>query len=226
MAESIRRLWLVRHGYRQDYTDPLWKRTAQYPSDPPLSAAGLIQAQDLVPRFVDESIEHIFVSPYLRTLQTIQPLAIAKKTDVSLKVEAGLGEIVSSIDPSPLGLSEAERCSPFPEIDHGYKSMWQPDQIETEESSMRRAAFVLEKILHQYAGNLLIVSHESPIRGMVRALTQPKQSVRCSFCGVTQLRQIDQIWHLISNGDVSHLSTPTKPWTFFMDYCRRQFLRL
>ena len=217
-----RNVWFVRHGYRQDYTDPQWKQTAQYPRDTPLSNTGMQQAQDLVARLGHANIQHIFVSPYLRTLQTVDPLSMAKGSDISLNVEPGFGEIVSERNISALSLTDPERQTRFPQINQDYESIWQPIMTETSQDAMTRASLVLAKILVNYSGNLLIVSHESPIRGMVKSLTHPKQKVRCSFCGVTELTLANNQWHLKSNGDVSHLSTPTRWSTFFMDYCRRR----
>ena len=46
-----RRLWLVRHGYRQDYVDPSWPHRHRFPGDTPLSQEGFQQASELVAAF-------------------------------------------------------------------------------------------------------------------------------------------------------------------------------
>ena len=79
---------LIRHGARYDYADQKrWKERCEAlalePSDPPLSALGHRQARETaaavaeLPRFDWEKPDLILASPYLRVLQTAQPLAHA-----------------------------------------------------------------------------------------------------------------------------------------------------
>ena len=119
-------LFLIRHGDRYDYQDKQgWKRrcdgsTALTPSDPPLSALGHEQARELAAHLADEGIEAILTSPYLRALQTAQPLARA--TGLPLLVEWALAE--SHQRPGALPTVD-ERLPYFPEIDEGYQPLMQ-----------------------------------------------------------------------------------------------------
>ena len=75
-------VFLVRHGARHDYANPAaWKETCRRlghePSDPPLSALGHKQAREVAAALQGQGIRHILVSPYLRVIQTAQPLAHA-----------------------------------------------------------------------------------------------------------------------------------------------------
>lgn len=216
-----RRIWLVRHGYRQDYSSPRWPQRASYPFDPPLSEQGLIQAQDLIKAFASIRPNHVFVSPYLRTLQTVKPLATAYQCLV--KVEAGLGEIHPE-NISPLSLSPSQRKHFIPQIDGYYQSCTSLNGLETRSLAKQRAAQTLEKLLCDHPGNLLLISHESPIRGMVKHLVPTTKAIRCSFCGVTELHDHSGEWTLMRNGDVRHLSTPTTKKRFLYDYVRRQMV--
>jgi broad specificity phosphatase PhoE len=59
----------LRHGLRFD--------SALYFT--PLTAEGLVQADNLVEILKDEKIDIIYCSPFLRTLQTIYPFCIENK---------------------------------------------------------------------------------------------------------------------------------------------------
>lgn len=58
-------IWICRHGNRIDFVDPSWKG-----SDPYLSPDGIIQAKETGKRLKDENIQHIFASPFFRTVET------------------------------------------------------------------------------------------------------------------------------------------------------------
>jgi broad specificity phosphatase PhoE len=83
-------LYLVRHGQRLDAVDKNWYEKDDNQYDPPLSDAGFEQAECLAERLLQEPIDYIFVSPYLRALQTAHP--IAEALDLPLYVENGIGE--------------------------------------------------------------------------------------------------------------------------------------
>jgi len=51
---SFRRIFLARHGNRQDFVDPRWLDQAEEPYDPPLSADGVEQARGLGRRLAGE----------------------------------------------------------------------------------------------------------------------------------------------------------------------------
>ncbi len=59
---------LIRHA------EPEWVKDGKSVVNPPLSERGFRQAQRLGDRLKDESYDHIFVSPLLRTRQTAAPL--------------------------------------------------------------------------------------------------------------------------------------------------------
>eukprot|EP01052_Picozoa_sp_SAG31_P038053 SAG31_NODE_5011_length_2802_cov_6.880133_3_plen_310_part_00 len=101
-------IFICRHGDRYDReiggwngATSFWEAAAAHPAinshDPPLSAVGHLQAQALA-NFFTKGIESkppvhvtkLLVSPYIRTLQTLAPLAAA--SNLPLLVEDGLAE--------------------------------------------------------------------------------------------------------------------------------------
>lgn len=70
----------MRHGDRIDNFDPSWVSTAPRPWDPPLVQAGKVRAFQTGNRLrqgVGFSINRVFVSPFLRCVQTAAEAAIA-----------------------------------------------------------------------------------------------------------------------------------------------------
>ncbi|GAB0489205.1 hypothetical protein MMPV_000422 [Pyropia vietnamensis] len=82
--------FIARHGERVDHVDPSWPTRADWPEDPDLTPAGLVQARELGERLRGEGVSVVFTSPFLRTIQTAH--AVADVLDVPLVVEDGLGE--------------------------------------------------------------------------------------------------------------------------------------
>eukprot|EP01013_Petalomonas_cantuscygni_P004985 TRINITY_DN15463_c0_g1_i1.p1 TRINITY_DN15463_c0_g1~~TRINITY_DN15463_c0_g1_i1.p1 ORF type:complete len:340 (-),score=47.42 TRINITY_DN15463_c0_g1_i1:64-1083(-) len=136
--EHITTVFLVRHGDRFDYANTdTWASSVRSLNiearDPPLSAIGHAQARILASVLGSGShdtdvsspppfkIDAILASPYLRTIQTAQPLAHA--TGLSICVEEGLAELghVPGTIPPP-----AERYRYFPEIDLSYQPVHEP----------------------------------------------------------------------------------------------------
>ncbi|CAI9781614.1 unnamed protein product [Fraxinus pennsylvanica] len=71
---------VMRHGDRIDNFEPLWASTAARPWDPPLVEAGKIRAYCEGQRLRNElgfPIHRVFISPFLRCLQTAAEVVIA-----------------------------------------------------------------------------------------------------------------------------------------------------
>ena len=83
-------LWLARHANRQDFADPNWAATADWPDDPGLSPDGVEQARQLGRRVDALDVDRIVASPYLRTVQTAHH--VATTTGHGVLLEPGLGE--------------------------------------------------------------------------------------------------------------------------------------
>src|SRR4051812_31418489 len=87
---STRRIFLARHGNRQDMVDPGWAASAEEPLDPPLAADGVEQARRLGQRLAGEGIVAIVASPYLRAVQTAHH--VNETLGVPMGIEPGFAE--------------------------------------------------------------------------------------------------------------------------------------
>ena len=117
-------LLLVRHGDRFDYGagKQAWKerckRQQLEPSDPPLSALGHAQAREVAAYLAPLGPTRLLVSPYLRALQTAQPLA--HLTSLPLCVDFALAEAHQKPAVVPPLTS---RAAFLPEISESYAPM-------------------------------------------------------------------------------------------------------
>ena len=163
-------IYVLRHGDRADFAlgADKWKEIAQRVNDPPLSAdVGAAQAVDLHAHFrallqmgaggkgnhetekeekEEETVKitKIVTSPFLRCIQTANP--IAQALDLPLCVENSLWEVVFTAETMP---SLHERACYYPRIDLQHESCFQPEPHEPfPEAALERygrAAFCLEE---------------------------------------------------------------------------------
>lgn len=200
-------LWIVRHGNREDFNNPGWSVKAERPHDPALSPDGEQQAQELGASLRRQSIDRIYASPYLRTIQTASHIADA--LDLPIRLEPGLGECLPALREMPLIISEEERARRFTRIDPVHTPLYQPTFPEPEPTAHQRAAQTVRALADHHAGeNLLFVTHASPIVGIVRHLTGTQEKISVPLCGLFTLRRRhkEDDWNLIQIADVSHLS--------------------
>lgn len=97
MLETI---YLVRHGFRLSWETNAWNAPTGTPRDPPLSAYGVVQAQETAKHFhsllpIDEAPQKIYSSPLYRCLQTAAPLS--KLMELPINVEFGFSEWLVTI---------------------------------------------------------------------------------------------------------------------------------
>ncbi|WP_299491667.1 histidine phosphatase family protein [Acaryochloris sp. IP29b_bin.137] len=221
MAEVV---WIARHGHRQDYADLGWRSRAERPYDPGLSAAGVVEAQDLAERLQSESIEHIIASPFLRTVVTAAHTATA--LNLPIQLEAGLGEHMRSKrfkhrpDPLPIG----EMADRFPQIDRRYDSQIIPTFPETHKEALSRAGQTIQRLVNTFSGSLLIVTHELIGKGTVWGLVKQRPPVRFPTCGLTKLVHGQGEWKMAFTGETSHLSQPRHPIPEIWNYLLRQIV--
>lgn len=123
LRDSTTTILLVRHAE---------KDTVLVGSDPPLSAAGLLRAQELARVLGDVPIAAIYVTPYQRNRQTAQPLATRLGTPLTVvnAVDSTItmlrtrhyGQIVLAVGhsntlPQIIEALSGERIPPFAEGD-------------------------------------------------------------------------------------------------------------
>jgi broad specificity phosphatase PhoE len=165
-------LWLVRHAHRLDFVRPEWFDTAIYPYDPPLSELGKSQAIALAERLSQVSLARIFTSPFLRTIQTADPLA--RLLQLPIQLEWGLCEWLCKdwTRSFPTTTPLAQLKEDYHSIDLDYDSLVIPPYPETlEELSSRMTMLSLKFIQANPKHNLLIIAHKGSTLGMIAALT-------------------------------------------------------
>jgi broad specificity phosphatase PhoE len=226
-ASAAATIILIRHGDRFDHASKeLWQiRCSQLGiqlSDPPLSSTGHAQARSTAAALASAGVQHILASPYLRAIQTAQPLAHA--IGVSIGIEDGLselGHIPDSIIPP------AQRFAYFPEIDVSYASLHHVLAPERDSAFpllyFRRILSLAEKLQQVYAGKTVACFTHAASLALVAALTGCSVAEAGSFapCGIFKLERDDatSCWRVSqhgrdNSGHCSQSSAATHPWSF------------
>ena len=199
------RIWIVRHGNREDFQNPGWAKTAQRPYDPALSADGETQAKEVGCSLQDEPIDCVFASPFLRTIQTASHIADALEAPVCL--EPGIGEILPDVKSMPALLPEEERRQRFPRIDQEYCAVKGFAYPESSDEGHARAAATARALTERYPDkNLLMVTHGAPVVGIVRGLTGVPDRLTVPLCCIFTLQRNGSGWQVVQRSEISHLS--------------------
>ena len=155
------KFYLVRHADKAegDYFNPRLRH-----DDQPISTFGRKQAYKIKKHFHKHSIRSIYVSEYIRTEQTVRPLAI--KLNIVPIVDNRLNEIdIGIID----RLSDNEIREKYPEVwsaSQAWNSDFRWPEGETGvEAQERIVSFIKEQINQE--GNILIVTHDGIIRILI-----------------------------------------------------------
>lgn len=210
MSQTI---WIARHGNREDFVDVTWLKTAERPFDPGLSPDGFAQAQKLANYLQGNPIDHLFCSPFLRTVQTAH--IIAETLDLSIKVEAGLSEFVffPLIPFLPELLPRPILAKKFPRIDESYHSQIIVKHPESLTEFEQRSHQIIERLTHQFSGNILLVTHQAPLISMTRNLLKKNIKLNAGLCCLMKLVNSEIDWQLELNGETSFLQeNPVNPW--------------
>ena len=204
--QENKRIWIVRHGMRIDFATPSWTESAENPYNPPLAPEGLLQARETAVRFEREDLDAIFVSPFLRTLQTAR--FIAEKKGLPLLVEPGFSEFLKEEEftHSPVESDLEQLRRDFPEIDPTHGSALSPRYPESVQELDRRIDSALDSIINSSLRNILIVSHGSPIKSIYRYFTGAVPGTYQPMSSVTMFDFCEGSWNLAIDGDSSHLS--------------------
>lgn len=201
---SSRRIFLARHGNRQDFVDPAWVSSALEPYDPPLSADGVDQARALGLRLQTEGVSSIVASPFLRTIQTAHHANEA--LGVPIYVEPGFGEFLAERSfPRMPRLRELEALrAEYPMLGNGYEAAWSQRYPETVDELVERTQRTLAGLLDSLPGTLLVVSHAASVCAM--ALVDPAvESVECPLCALFCLEHDGSRWRLSLDCEVTHV---------------------
>jgi transcription factor C subunit 7 len=169
VAGGPQTIFVIRHGDRFDYHigSDEWQKMAVRKKDPPLSDLGTTQAKELGAFFKElrktepDVISKIVTSPFLRCIQTADPIAGA--FDVPLLIENSLWEIVYTSEVMP---ELEERKSYFPRVDTTYQSLFRPALDEDFPlSSTARYAAAAHSIVDQFRGErgFAMVTHAAGV---------------------------------------------------------------
>ncbi len=211
---TIRRIFLARHGNRQDFIDPSWSTSAEEPYDPPLSADGIEQARRLGQRLAGEGIEAVVASPFLRTIQTAHHVNEALGLPIFL--EPGFGEWLSTrhferlprLQPLQLLRRDYPRLAPS-----GYVPHWEHRWPETVEQLRERSQRALAALLERFDGTLLVVSHAGAVASMA-LLDEDIDDVECPLCALFCLEHDQGRWRLTLNSDTAHVGARLATFRF------------
>ena len=192
-----RTLWLVRHGERLDFVHVEWFNLAPCTYDPPLSDLGQQQAQNLALRLAKRDIHHLVCSPFLRCLQTAYPLS--QRLNLLLMVEHGLSEWLN-VDwlresPTLYLMTSLESC--YPALDRSYQSGAFPSYPETRLEVETRIEQVLQRLLLNLTGNLVIIGHSITISTIIKALVKEKKEIVTPFACLFELVLFGDKWEMI-----------------------------
>jgi len=179
-------IFLLRHGEKAkgDYHNPTLKH-----QDPLLSEKGRQQAKAVADCLAQTQISAIYVSSYIRTLQTAQPFAEMKH--IQPIADPRLNEIDNGyLD----AMSEQEFEKAYPDIWKQYVARTAdfrfPGGETGQEVRARISEFLEEKRKMHGKENILLVSHDGLIRVcMTYILDMPvykRGDFKVDLCGMTQ----------------------------------------
>jgi broad specificity phosphatase PhoE len=211
---TTRRIFLARHGNRQDFVDPGWPSTADEPYDPPLSVDGVEQARRLGQRLAGEGIEAVVVSPFLRTIQTAHHANEA--IGAPIYIEPGFGEWLNDRHfarlPRLRELTALRVDYPLLAVG-GYVAAHSQRWPETVEQLRERSQLALEALLEKLGGTLLVVSHAAAVGAMALCDTEI-DSVEVPLCALFCLEHDSTRWRLTLNSDVDHVGARLATFRF------------
>ncbi len=164
-------LWLVRHAHRLDFIEPEWFDTAIYRYDPPLSPQGCARSHSLASELSRIPVDRLVSSPFLRAIQTADPLARLLKLPIQL--EWGLCEWLcqdwSTELPQTTPVDELVKL--HPNINANYQSLILPCYPETSAQLNIRTSSIAHQLVQCNCENLVAIAHKGSILGIVAALT-------------------------------------------------------
>lgn len=199
-------LYLARHGNRQDFVDPTWPERAERPNDPGLSGDGIEQAKKLGRRMRGESIDHLFASPYLRTVETAH--YVASELHIPIRLEPGIGEWLNPewFDDQPELLPPESLARRFTHLDLSYEPVLVPQYAESEREAEQRAHRAARGLVERFGGRILLIGHGVSVAGVTKGFRPELDRVICPVGGLTKLVRNRTEWKMPYTADVSHLA--------------------
>lgn len=200
-------IWLARHANRQDFVDPDWAATADRPHDPGLSPDGVTQARQLARRVARLEVDRILSSPFLRSVETAQPVADA--IDTPIRLEPGLGEWLNddwfSAAPETLSPTTLERRFDRVLLDH--EPCRTPTYPESRHESLARLGATSRCLADRFPNEtVLLVGHGMTVLGVLHGLVGPEVAdPGCPLASLTKVVRQDEEWSIQLRNDTRHL---------------------
>ena len=207
MSTPAQHLYFIRHGQREDFEDPTWPQRAERPYDTPLSKTGFRQAEDVGQTLKGQGISVLYSSPFLRALQTADPIAAA--LDLPIRLEPSFAEWLNPVwfNTAPeLPDARAARAL-FPRVDPQYEPIGQavyPEYDETREVSARVRHALQEIFRREPNQHIAIVAHGSPLGQSMGLLIPNVPGVHMQVASITRVDRMGEQFQLIHSG-IEHL---------------------
>eukprot|EP01103_Thecamoeba_quadrilineata_P017926 TRINITY_DN6577_c0_g1_i1.p1 TRINITY_DN6577_c0_g1~~TRINITY_DN6577_c0_g1_i1.p1 ORF type:complete len:261 (+),score=27.90 TRINITY_DN6577_c0_g1_i1:80-784(+) len=223
----VQEIWVVRHGYREDWVNKDPPLPTGLKNDPPISAVGRSQAKELAVYLKDKSIDRIYSSPFYRVLETVYPFV--EESNTPLFVDYTMTEWYGAAHGHYLpcaSLDELKKLFPLLNIQDHKSVIPLPEGTETAQECHVRVKKGLDLLIGKLDAEtnpprrILLSGHAASAicatRGLLKDARYP---VRCGVCSISHLvRQQDRTWKIVSNGDCSHLSEEEqRHWMFSGD---------
>lgn len=193
-------VYMTRHAARAD-RERNWRPLPGHSrEDCELSNGGHEAAEQLANKFESIHLSHIVSSPFLRCVQTVLPIAIAK--GLSIKVEPGIGEVNST------GFWDANRLASeknFP-IDTDFIPAIPRDKLRPEwgdGDAADRSRKATSELRERLDGPILFCGHGASCLGIAEAFGG---SGYVGYSSFSQFILEGGSWTVQAMGDVSHLS--------------------
>ncbi|KAG6434481.1 hypothetical protein SASPL_106118 [Salvia splendens] len=203
---------VMRHGDRLDNVAPLWSASAPRPWDPPLADDGHLRAYatgDKINKHLSFPIHRVFVSPFLRCLQTASGVASALCADdpidpskIKVSIEYGLCEMMNSLAIRPnvapkdgifsFDISQCESVLPAGTIDNTTEMVYKelPGWQETREGARDRYMQVITSLADKYPSeNLLLVTHGEGVGTTIARCFEDVEVAEVEYCAYSVLQR-------------------------------------
>lgn len=209
---------LIRHGQSANNALPEHQRVC----DPGLTELGVSQARLTAEAMRDFPVTHLYCSPFLRSLETVRPIAqslgmpVAIRADIFEKGGCYSGHELGKLRGEP-GMSRADLADKYPHWpldDRIADSGWWGKPYESVEAASTRARSVvdwIEREIHPLGGVHALVIHADFKRLMLSAIFQHFADSLMPIVGtlhnvgITRLEVDDRGWKLSCLNATMHL---------------------
>jgi broad specificity phosphatase PhoE len=208
MVKSMR-LYLLRHAEKEkgNYFNPRLRH-----QDEPLSRTGKIQAENLARFFAGRDIASIYISEYVRTRQTAEPLA--HRLGLQPMIDARLNEIdnglIAQLDDDAIQRQYPEVWMAYLERNRDFRF---PEGETGMEAQQRIMDFVAE--MSHKSGNIFAFSHDGLLRALfchvVGLPVYKRFDFRIDFCALLEIEYLprEAKWELVRfNQPTGQVSMP------------------